>query len=170
MFKHNTKLSCKNLSKPNPIKLLWRPNHTKPPVKSLWQPNLINNSVTMMSYFSEKLFKNGMPSGRIMAAPSWPEVQSRLLWCNPSGWGPADWSSHYFFLRISSFFTTGFKRNTHPHPMIYTTGQKVELFRLQRKTENIRSKVNLGNIDLVSVTHLAGKYVHKVALHRSHDK
>ena len=98
-----------------------------------------------------------MPSGRIMAAPSWPEVQSRLLWCNPSGWGPADWSSHYFFLRISSFFTTGFKRNTHPHPMIYTTGQKVELFRLQRKTENIRSKVNLGNIGLVSVTHLAGR-------------
>ena len=120
MFKHNTKLSCKNLSKPNPIKLLWRPNHTKPPVKSLWQPNLINNSVTMMSYFSEKLFKNGMPSGRIMAAPSWPEVQSQLLWCNPSGWGPADWSSHYFFSPHKLFFHNWIqKKYTSPPHDIY---------------------------------------------------
>ena len=48
------------------------------------------------------------------------------------------------------------------------------LFQLQRQTENIRNKVDWGNLDFDPVSHLAGEYVQKVkskgALLRIHDE
>ena len=60
----------------------------KTPIVSL---RLQDNIVIL---FWEVLVKVGWLLSEHWQPLPWPEVQPILLWCNLSGWGPADWSSH----------------------------------------------------------------------------
>ena len=125
---HFMEKTYQNQTQPNTVKT--KPNKTT--CESLWKSVKTSSTTPIvfwrLHYNGVLLFWELLVKVKLLLAEHWqplpwPGVQPRLLWCNLSEWGQEDWSSHNYIPWIQPLFV--FKRNTHPHPIIYQ-GAKVQ--------------------------------------------